>query len=75
MKTGTRKLVGWQKAKAERLDLGLAISRLSMQPGQTRTLEEIAAYCECTREAIRKIEKSALAKMKARLQIELQEAA
>ena len=45
------------------IDLGLAVSALSLEYGQTRTAEEIAAYCGCHRRAIEKIEKRALRKL------------
>lgn len=48
-----------------RIDLGLAI--LSARPPRRRTLEEIAAYCDCHNTAISRIERAALKKLKARL--------
>lgn len=56
------------RKRTNRIDLGLAVSRLSLQPGQRRTLKEIAAYCECTKEGIRQIENNAILKLRARLQ-------
>src|SRR5262245_50853771 len=50
------------------IELGLAVSALTMLPGETRTLEEIAAYCNCSRERIRQIEFRALRKMRIRLE-------
>lgn len=49
-----------------RINLGLAI--LSTLPRRKRTLEEIAAYCNCHNTAIDKIEKRALKKLRTKLQ-------
>lgn len=48
-----------------RIDLGLAI--LSTRPRKRRTLEEIAAWCDCHNTAIRRIEKTALRKLRLRV--------
>ena len=65
--TRGKSLLGWDKEKkAERktsIDLGLAILSATLQPGQIRTREEIAAYCDCDPESIRAIEKGALEKL------------
>lgn len=58
-----------KRKKLDRIALGLAISACSMEPGQTRNLNEMAAFCDCTREAIRRIESSGLRKMRLRLQV------
>jgi DNA-directed RNA polymerase sigma subunit (sigma70/sigma32) len=55
------------KHERRRIDLGLAISRALMHPGQTRTLSELAAFCGCTRQNIHFIEQRALRKMRDRL--------
>ena len=55
------------KEKASRIDLGLAISRLTMEPGECRTLAEIAAYCGCSRQGIQYIEQKAILKVRKRL--------
>lgn len=53
--------------RASRIDLGLAISGATLEPGETRTLRDLAAYCDCTYEGIRRIEEKALEKVRARL--------
>lgn len=52
---------------ANRIDLGLAISGSLLGKGQTRTLEELSAFCDCTKENIRIIADTALAKLRYRL--------
>lgn len=49
------------------IDLGLEISRMSMQPGERRTVREIAYFCDCSPSAIWLIESSAIHKLKRRL--------
>ena len=46
------------------IDLGLAVSRLSLSPGQTRSYTELARFCGCSHEAIRKIERRAMKKIR-----------
>lgn len=53
--------------KKERLLLGLAVSALSLRPGQTRTLRELAAFCDCHPYQIQRTEKIALEKLRKRL--------
>ena len=63
-----RTLNGWQKEKNERINLGIAIAHATTMPGQVRTLQEIADYCDCSRELIRHIEEGALRKCRVKLQ-------
>jgi hypothetical protein len=49
------------------IELGLAISRLSMRPGETRTAREISYFCNCSAWAISLIERRAIRKMRVRL--------
>ena len=49
------------------ITLGIAISGATLAPGKTRTLAEIAAFCGCTKECIRLIERSALRKLRNRI--------
>ena len=51
-----------------RVNLGLAISACSCRLGEPRSLQEIAYFCDCTREAIRIIEARALMKIRNKLQ-------
>lgn len=51
--------------KKQRLLLGLAVSALSLRPGQTRSLAEIAAFCDCSKGTILFIEQKALRKLRA----------
>lgn len=52
------------------IDLGLAVSALSLRYGQDRTAEEIAAFCGVEKYAIQRIEGIALQKMRTRLKRE-----
>ena len=49
--------------KELRIDLGIAICHALTQPGKIRTLEEIAAYADCSKQAISAIEHKALNKL------------
>ena len=55
------------KKKTNRLDLGLAISGATLGPGQRRTHREIAAYCDCSAQAIAQIEAKALHTLRRRI--------
>jgi|TARA_R110002153_G_scaffold252908_1_gene410833 hypothetical protein len=48
----------------ESIRLGIAVSGATLEPGRTRTLEEIAAYAGCTHQRIAMIEKEALRKLR-----------
>lgn len=49
------------------IDLGLAVSALTLKLGETRTRTEIAAYCGCSPGNIWAIEQKALRKVKQKL--------
>ena len=49
------------------IDLGLAISAATLQPGEQRSTYELAAYCGCTHQNITRIEQRALRKLRIRL--------
>jgi DNA-directed RNA polymerase specialized sigma24 family protein len=49
------------------IDLGLAVSALSLQRGQTRSASELAAFCGVRHGTIQFIEKKAIKKMRKRL--------
>lgn len=49
------------------IDLGLAVSALSLRPGQCRSYGELAAFCGCRRSLIQYYEQRALRKMRRRL--------
>ena len=51
-------------AKTQEIDLGIAISGATLEPGKTRSVLEISFYCGCTRQFIDLIEKSALRKIR-----------
>lgn len=53
--------------RKQRLLLGLAISALSMQPGDTRSAREISEFCDCPKGTIQAIEKNALRKIRKQL--------
>lgn len=55
--------------RAERVNLGLAISAATMRPGQERTLPEIAAYCDCSKQLISQLEKRAIRKVRLALRL------
>ncbi len=52
-----------RRGKNCQIDLGLAVSALSLSYGQTRTPDELAAYCGCTRQQIDNIYQKALRKL------------
>jgi len=49
------------------IDLGLAISALTLRYGQTRTYQEIADFCGCSKSAIQSIEGKAMRKIRIKL--------
>ena len=49
------------------IDLGLAVSALSLRAGQSRSHEELAAFCGVSHKAIQKIEDKALRKLRVRV--------
>jgi hypothetical protein len=49
------------------IDLGLAISGATLEPNQTRTHDDLAAFCGVSHAAIQHIERRALRKMRIRL--------
>ncbi len=51
------------KDKSSRVDLGLALLTALAKPGRALTTTEIAAWCGCTNEGIRRIEQKALKKL------------
>lgn len=55
---------GAKGRKGKKMALGLAVSGALLKPGETRTLEEIAAFCGCSRNAIYEIERVALRKLR-----------
>jgi hypothetical protein len=55
------------KRQNPRVNLGLAIAGATLQPGQSRTLREIAAYCGCSMQAVQEIERTAMRKLRNRL--------
>ena len=48
------------------IDLGLAVSALNLEPGERRTTRDLAAFCNCTQQAIFHIEQRALRKLRVR---------
>lgn len=51
-------------AKFERTMLGLAVSALTLKPGQSRSQKELAAFCECSPQAIAETEHRACQKIR-----------
>ena len=58
---------GVQQAK-DRFMLGMAISALSLRPGETRTRQELAAFTGVSRQAIENIELRGLRKCRRMLE-------
>lgn len=54
-------------AKKDRLLLGLAVSRLSLSPGESRTQRELGYFCNCPHGTIQHIERKALQKVRVAL--------
>lgn len=52
------------RAQQERVDLGLAILSVLAIPGEPLTMDDIAAWCDCSRQAIEQIERKALKKIR-----------
>jgi hypothetical protein len=50
------------------IDLGLAVSGATLKSGETRSHEDMAAFCGCSRQAIEHIERRALRKLRNKLQ-------
>ena len=57
------------------IDLGLALLSCLLRPGESLTHEDMAAWCGCSRSAIQRIERRALAKVRERLAEHFGEAA
>lgn len=64
---GNRIGVGRQLEITARIDLGLALLSLVALPGVSLTGEDIAAWCDCTHQAIHRIELRALWKIRTAL--------
>ena len=62
-----------EKRKSERpgkgIDIGLAILSAILPPGESVSIREIAAFCDCTPTCIWLIERRALQKLKKRLHV------
>jgi hypothetical protein len=50
--------------KTERINLGLDLAHLALNPGERLTCEDLAAWCDCTQQTIMNIEASALSKLR-----------
>jgi hypothetical protein len=50
--------------RLDRIALGLAVSSLTLPPGRSRTIDELAAFCACSRNTIIAIQATALAKLR-----------
>lgn len=53
-----------QRKEGANIDLGLAVSALSLRPGETRSLGDLAAFCGCSRGNMWHLEQQALHKIK-----------
>lgn len=58
---------GIKAKRDQRINLGIAISGATLEPGKVRTLPEIAAYAGISKQAVAVIERRALRKVRARL--------
>ena len=52
---------------ASRIDLGLSLLSVLRKPAETLSCEDIAAWCDCSRSHIQRIEQRALKKVRMRL--------
>jgi hypothetical protein len=52
------------RAKQWRTDLGLAVSALSLLPGEWRSAKVLAEFCECSHQALEQIEYRAILKVR-----------
>jgi len=50
------------KERSERVNLGLAISGALLEPGESRSFQEIALYCDCSKQAIEQLYRRAIRK-------------
>ena len=50
-------------SRRERIDLGLAIASARRAPGERVTIEEIAAFCDCSTQNVVVMQQRALAKL------------
>jgi len=57
-----------QRNPDSNIDLGLAVSALSLRYGQARSARELAAFCGCRHGTIQFIERRALRKLRIKLQ-------
>lgn len=54
----------------ERVDLGLALARILLKPGQELTTHDIAAWCDCERQNVEQIYKRAIKRVQTKLKLE-----
>lgn len=52
------------KSKSERINLGLTLLSVAAKPGASFTIYDIAAWCGCTDQAVKKIQDTALMKLR-----------
>jgi DNA-directed RNA polymerase sigma subunit (sigma70/sigma32) len=57
-------------SRRHRVDLGLALLRLLIKPGEKLTTYDIAAWAGCERQNIEQIERKALRAVRVKLQLE-----
>ena len=60
----TRPKIRETAPKGVEIDLGLAISGATLPPGQRRDSQEMANYCNCSKQLIHQIEKKAIRKVR-----------
>ena len=51
-------------AKSARINLGIDLLHTLREPGKRCTVEEVAAWCDCSVQAVQDIEKKALEKLR-----------
>ncbi len=56
-----------KKSEHSDVDLGLAISALSLEYGETRTFHDIAAFCGCSTSNIQQIADKAMRKLRKKI--------
>jgi hypothetical protein len=59
------------RIKSERVNLGLELLAARSKPRQNYSCEEIAAWCDCSFQAIETIERKAIAKIRTRIRLQL----
>lgn len=68
-----KKQDGRSTMHGDRFLLGMAVSALTLRPGETRSQAELAAYTDTTPSNIQNIEDRAIRKLRKKLRVEIRE--